>query len=51
MEFKVQDANEKELSDTAGAALLQINEKDYAASLVSKGFRMECIPNHDRKEE
>lgn len=43
LEFKIQDTNEKELTDTARAALRQINERDYASSLTTKGFSMESI--------
>lgn len=43
LEFKIQDTNEKELTDTARAALRQINERDYASSLTTKGFSMENI--------
>lgn len=43
LEFKVQSANEKELFDTAKAALRQINERDYASSLAAKGFCIEKI--------
>ncbi len=40
MEFKVfdQDDDEKELSDTAANALLQIEEKQYAAELIAQGI-------------
>lgn len=43
LEFKIQDTNEKELTDTARAALRQINERDYASSLTTKGFSMKSI--------
>lgn len=43
LEFKVQAEGEKELSDTASAAMRQINERDYASSLVEKGFPVEQI--------
>lgn len=43
LEFKVQDVNEKDLSDTAQSALAQINERDYAASLKARGIRKENI--------
>lgn len=43
MEFKVQDQEEKELSDTVQAALRQINEKDYQADLITRGIPKERI--------
>lgn len=39
LEFKVQDMDdERELSDTVQATIRQINEKNYAASLIQKGI-------------
>ena len=43
MEFKVQDANEKELTETVEAALRQIDERNYQANLVAKGITEERI--------
>ncbi|MDE6846505.1 MAG: ATP-binding protein [Lachnospiraceae bacterium] len=43
IEFKVQDEDEKELSDTVKEALRQIGEKDYQASLIAKGIPEEHI--------
>lgn len=43
MEFKVQEAEEKELADTVKDALRQIEEKNYQANLVEKGIPREHI--------
>ena len=42
-EFKVQDTDEKELSDTVQDALRQIDRQNYEASLAAKGFSKDRI--------
>ena len=43
LEFKVQEAEEKELSDTVKDALRQIDEKKYETLLIVKGISQERI--------
>ncbi|MDE6608843.1 MAG: ATP-binding protein [Lachnospiraceae bacterium] len=46
IEFKVQEEDEKELSDTVQSALKQIDEKNYQANLVAKGIPEERIKRY-----
>ena len=47
LEFKVHDADdEKDLQDTVAAALRQIEEKQYAAGLVTRGIAKEHIHSY-----
>ena len=46
LEFKVQDATEKSLSDTVRNALRQIEERNYKASLATRGFSEEHIQKY-----
>lgn len=47
MEFKVHNPNrEKSLSDTAGTALCQIDEKNYDAELLDRGIEKEQIRHY-----
>ncbi len=43
MEFKVQEAKEKELSDTVAAALAQIRDRKYETAMTEKGIPKERI--------
>ncbi|MCM1542003.1 MAG: ATP-binding protein [Blautia sp.] len=46
IEFKVQEEDEKELSDTVEEALKQIEERNYKASLVARGISEERIRSY-----
>ena len=43
IEFKVQDSDEKELSDTVASALEQIGRMQYEAALIQRGIPKEHI--------
>ena len=43
IEFKVQDTEETELTETVCSALKQIEERDYQASLIARGIPKERI--------
>lgn len=49
IEFKVQDKEEKILEDTVKAALDQIEDKQYAQSLIAKGFRKKKYGSMDSR--